>query len=131
MDAHLDDALDRAYESLNPSVWSRLRLPGTFKRESADVAQIQVDGAMLFERVNNTLKLLGDQYLARAYRLAAQRFHLASWEAAILRKLEVLDDIYSKMSDRASNLRMELLEWIIIVLIAVSIVIPFFAGPSY
>jgi hypothetical protein len=40
------------------------------------VAQMQVDSAMLFEGVNNALKLLGDQYLARVYRLASQRFHL-------------------------------------------------------
>ena len=37
---------------------------------------MQVESAVLFEGVNNALKLLGDQYLARVYRLASQRFHL-------------------------------------------------------
>jgi len=90
-----------------------------------------VDSAVLFERVNNTLKLLGDQHLARVYRLASQRFHLSDWDGAILRKLETLDSVYGKMSDRAATWRMEALEWIIIILIAVSIAIPFLGGNGH
>jgi hypothetical protein len=86
---------------------------------------MQVDSAVLFEGVNNALKLLGDQYLARVYRLVSQRFHLTEWDAGILRKLQTLESIYEKMSDQAVNWRMEILEWIIIVLIAVSIALPF------
>jgi hypothetical protein len=95
-------------------------------QDTTHIAQLQVDGALLFERVTNTLKLLGDQYLARVYRLASQRFHLEAWDASILRKLETLESIYSKMSNRTTTRRMEVLEWIIIVLIAVSIAVSFF-----
>ena len=49
------------------------------------IGQLQVESAVLFERVANTLKLLGDQYLARVYRLASQRFHLDAWDASILK----------------------------------------------
>ena len=66
-----------------------------------------------------------DQYLARVYRLASQRFHLAEWDTSILRKLHTLESIYTKIADRATNRRMETLEWIIIVLIAFSILLPF------
>jgi uncharacterized Rmd1/YagE family protein len=69
--------------------------------------------------------LLGDQYLARLYRLIAQRFHLTDWDASILRKLETLESIYQKISDQLVSRRMEVLEWIIIVLIAISIILPF------
>jgi uncharacterized Rmd1/YagE family protein len=75
--------------------------------------------------VNNTLKLLGDQYLARVYRTANQRFHLKEWDESILRKLETLESIYEKISDQASNRRMEMLEWVIIILIAFSIALEF------
>jgi uncharacterized Rmd1/YagE family protein len=87
-----------------------------------------VDSAILFERVTNTLKLIGDQYLARVYRLASERFHLAAWDAGIIRKLETLDSIYGKMADRAATRRMEVLEWIIIVLFAISIIISLLPG---
>jgi hypothetical protein len=127
LDRQLDVALDQAYASLSRKPWPRL---GGFEAESARIAQLQVDSAVFFERVNNTLKLIGDQYLARVYRLASRRFHFESWDAAILRKLQTLDGIYGKMADRAAARRMEVLEWIIIVLIAVSIVIPFLIGSS-
>jgi uncharacterized Rmd1/YagE family protein len=42
-----------------------------------------------------------------------------------MRKLQTLESIYGKMSDRAGTRRMELLEWIIIVLIAISIALSF------
>lgn len=125
LDEQLDTALDEGYAALarKPRL---LPLPGSHEKDSAHIAQLQVDGALLFERVTNTLKLLGDQYLARVYRLASQRFHLEAWDASILRKLETLESIYGKMSDRATTRRMEVLEWIIIVLIAISIAVSFF-----
>lgn len=128
LDHQLDDALDQAYEALSKRMWERLRLPGSFESDSTSIAQLQVDSAILFERVTNTLKLLGDQYLARVYRLASQRFHLESWDASILRKLQTLDSIYGKMTDRAATRRMEVLEWIIIILIALSIILTFLPG---
>jgi hypothetical protein len=125
LDEQLDAALDEGYAALarKPRL---LPLPGLHDRDTTHIAQLQVDGALLFERVTNTLKLLGDQYLARVYRLASHRFHLEAWDASILRKLETLESIYGKMSDRATTRRMEVLEWIIIVLIAVSIALSFF-----
>ena len=70
--------------------------------------------------------LLGDQYLARVYRIVSQRFHLEAWDASILRKLQTLESIYGKMSDRAGTRRMEVLEWIIIILIALSLAVSLF-----
>ena len=127
LDQQLDDALDASYETLSRRRWGPPRMPGVSRAELRDVGRLQVDAALLFEGVNNALKLLGDQYLARVYRLVSDRFHLAEWDASILRKLETLESIYQKMSDAASSWRLEVLEWIIIVLIAASIAIPFIA----
>ena len=129
LDEQLDQALDQGYEALTRTA-RLLSLPGSYHKHTTHIAQLQVDGALLFERVTNTLKLLGDQYLARVYRLVSQRFHLEDWNASILRKLETLESIYGKMSDRAGTRRMELLEWIIIVLIAISIVVSFLPWAS-
>lgn len=122
LDEQLDRALDEGYEALSRKP-RLLSLPGSHGKDTMHIAQLQVDSALLFERVTNTLKLLGDQYLARVYRLVSQRFHLEAWDASILRKLQTLESIYGKMSDRAATRRMEVLEWIIIMLIALSIVV--------
>jgi hypothetical protein len=125
VDQKLDRALDQAYEALSRRSWGLSRI---FKSSSADLrslAELQVDNAALFEGVNNTLKLLGDQFLARVYRLINRRFHLDEWDESILRKLETLESIYEKISDQASTRRMEVLEWVIIFLIAFSIALEF------
>ncbi|HWP57425.1 MAG TPA: hypothetical protein VNL14_06030 [Candidatus Acidoferrales bacterium] len=129
LDRSLDEALGRAYEVLARSKWSSV-----FSSDGEDmrrIGQLQVDSALLFEGVNNALKLLGDQYLARVYRLVSQRFHLAEWDEGILRKLQTLESIYEKISDRVSTRRLELLEWIIILLISISIVLPFLLGSEH
>lgn len=124
LDQRLDTALDRSYEVMSqPKSWRELRMPGRARAEMRKLARMQVDGAILFERVSNALKLLGDQYLARVYRAASQRYRLAEWNANILRKLETTGDIYQKLHDQSLGLRMEVLEWVIILLIAFEIVL--------
>jgi hypothetical protein len=132
LDHQLDEALDEAYRAVTQENRDRFRWPGSSDTNLRRIAGLHMDSAMLFERVTNTLKLLGDQYLARVYRLAAQRFHLQSWDTTILRKLDTLDNLYDKMAGQTGNRRMEILEWIIIILIAFSILVPFIPGfPGY
>ncbi|MBX3356260.1 MAG: hypothetical protein KF724_11260 [Phycisphaeraceae bacterium] len=147
LDDRLDEVLDRAYHELwlggakvgeetTPAKamhstgwrgafagWSR-----EARRDRRRLAALHMDSALLFEGVNNAIKLLGDQYLARVYRLAARRLHLAEWDAAILRKIETLQRLYEKTADEQATRRMEVLEWIIIILIALSIVVMFIPG---
>jgi hypothetical protein len=125
----LDNQLDRAMAGAYEAVQRRRGLGDLLShRAAADLRRIstfQVDSALLFEGVNNSLKLLGDQYLARLYRLAAQRLHLPEWDTSILRKLGTLETIYDKIADRRTTRRMEALEWIIIFLIAFEVVMSF------
>jgi hypothetical protein len=122
LDQQLDRALDEAYVQLSRRAAGLL---GFSKADLRRVAELQVHNAVLFEGVNNALKLLGDQYLARVYRIANRRFHIEEWDASILRKLQTLESIYEKIADQSATRRMELLEWIIILLIAVSIGLEF------
>jgi hypothetical protein len=124
LDDQLDTVLDRSYQALNRRLGTP-RLGLTPGRELRHIAELQMDSALLFEGVNNALKLIGDQYLARLYRLAAQRMHLPDWDASILRKLQTAESIYQKLADQQSSRRMETLEWIIIILIAFEVVMSF------
>lgn len=125
LDHDLDDALERAYEALLGRPGRRwLRSGATIiGPDLRSLARLQLDGAILFEQVSNALKLVGDQFLARVYALTSRRFHLADWDASISRKLQTIDGIYAKMTDRAASRRMEMLEWIIIILISLSILL--------
>lgn len=124
LDLELDRVVDTAYEALaraDRGVLRSLRPPGAgFRR----LGELQMESAIVFERVSNALKLVGDQFLSRVYGGASERFHFAAWDRAIGRKLEVIDGIYQKLSDRVMARRLELLEWIIIVLIGLSLALP-------
>jgi hypothetical protein len=127
LDAQLDTALDNAYEisNVSPPWWSQfLRRP--MRGELRRVAQRKVDSAILFERVSNAIKMLGDQYLARVYRQVSGRYRMNEWNAGILRKLDTIESIYQKAHDHSSGARMEALEAIVIVLIALEILIAVF-----
>ena len=67
---------------------SRSRLPASrgHDRPVCILGELKVEANGLFERTGNVLKLVGDQYLARVYRLLATRFHLPEWEKGIRRK---------------------------------------------
>ena len=128
LDQQLDDALERAYGLLSKPRFSPLRVSSLSGPDLQTLSQLQLDAAILFEQVTNALKLIGEQYLTRVYSLASRRFHLAEWDASITRKLQTLDGIYSKMAERTATRRLEVLEWIIIVLFTISIIISL--GPS-
>ena len=128
LDAALDRALDRSYEVVSkPRRFGALG-PSWSRRELAEIGSFEVEGAILFERVGNAIKLVGDQYLARVYRAASQRFRLAEWNAGVLRKLETIESLYRKVQDRASGARAEALEWIIIALIAIEVLFTLVPG---
>src|SRR5262249_38104461 len=125
LDEQLDGALARSYEALSRRRWRAGGRGRSYRADLERVAQWQAGSAIVFEGVNNALKLLGDQYLARIYRAASQRFHLPDWDANILRKLSTLESMYGKMSDHQTTQRMEVLEWVVIILIALEIVLAF------
>ena len=117
LDEQLDDQLEEAYGALTTGKKGDANL--------AKVARLQVDSAILYEAVENALKLLGDQYLARVYSLASAKFHLPEWNSSIRRKLDTLDSIYQKLSDGAAQRRSEILELVIVALILVEVVMGF------
>lgn len=126
LDHQLDASLDRCYEALSRSAAKRrFSFPAASNDDMREIGQLQVESAVLFEGVNNALKLLGDQYLARLYEQVAKRYHLDAWDESILRKLRTLESIYAKLEDAQSSARLEFLEWIVIVLIALELFIPF------
>lgn len=131
LDRTLDEVLVHAYALMQRHSQRRFWPRGPGPAGLREIALAQMDAAMLFESVDNSIKLVGDQHLARVYDLAAARVHLAEWDAAILRKLQTAESTYQKLGQFETGRRMEVLEIIIIVLIAVSILLPFLPGGGH
>lgn len=124
LDQRLDRLLEESYDGLARLSRFHLWHPWLGRRTQRRLAILRADSAVMFEGVNNAIKLVGDQFLARVYRLAAAKFHLPQWDTSILRKLQTAQEIYAMINDTRSARRMEVLELIIVLLIAVEIVMP-------
>ncbi|GIW89209.1 MAG: hypothetical protein KatS3mg108_3533 [Isosphaeraceae bacterium] len=126
IDDRLDDRLEAAYRRMRPD---RRRGALDWLRDSGaaaalrEVRELELEATSVIERVDNALKLIGDQYLSRVYALASTRFHLGGWEQSVRRKLETVGDVFDLLTQQASVRRLEFLEVVVIVLIAMEIVL--------
>jgi hypothetical protein len=125
IDDRLDDRLEAAYRLIRPE--RRRRRPPRFWRLHGDavrqIREMEIEATSLFERVDNALKLIGDHYLARVFEVASGRFHLRDWQQSIRRKLETVGSVYDLLVQQAGGQRMEALEIIVVLLIALEIVL--------
>ena len=125
IDNRLDASLAQAWRVIQPLTRRTLPFWRMFDRPLRVIGELKIEANDLFERAGNVLKLVGDPYLARVYRLVAARFHMETWETSIRRKLEVVEGVYGVVSDQARDFRMEFLELIVIILILVEVLLAF------
>jgi hypothetical protein len=123
IDDRLDHALARAYRLIHRAAQTHLPIWRHHSVPLRVLGELRVEATGLFERTGNVLKLVGDQYLARVYRLLGARFHLREWERSIQRKLDVIEGVYQVVSDQTISFRTEFLEIVVVVLIFLEIVL--------
>ncbi len=120
-DQQLDARLAEAYRLIHPLARTWLPFWRSLSRPMRELGDLRIEAHAVSDRASNVLKLIGDQYLARVYRLLAARFHLDEWEQSIRRSLDVVEEVYRTISDQAATYRAEFLEIIIVLLIAFEI----------
>ncbi len=121
VDAILDERIERLYDAVERrSAMAFLR--GDYERLSREAGSLYLEFSEYVERVENSLKFVGDLYLATIFRAAAGRFRLREWEESIGRKLTALARISELLHAEVNVRRSHLLEIVIIILIAYEIV---------
>lgn len=125
-DAVLDAELPRMYDRVQAT---RAR-PGIFLGRRfapllSDLQTLVADSTELVERVENSLKVTDDVYLARIYSAALEIFRGRSWRAGIDRKLGIIRDTYTMLNAESQATRSEALELAIVLLIVFDIVAAF------
>jgi hypothetical protein len=125
IDSRLDESLQAASRIIQPLTRSRLPYWRMHERPLRVLGELKVEANGLFERTGNVLKLVGDPYVARVYRLVAKRFGMETWIEGIQRKLEVAEGVYQVVSDQAGSFRTEFLELIVVLLILIEIILAF------
>ncbi len=121
-DARLDAELDALYASEDRRSFGPLARKAAFAAAER-LRYLIVDVLELTDRSSNALKITGDAYYARLYRIAAKRLGLGDWQRLLDAKIQTVNELYRFSADDAQNARAQFLELIVIILIAVEIVI--------
>jgi hypothetical protein len=87
----------------------------------ADLQRLVADSTELVERVENSLKVTDDVYLARVYSAALEIFRGRVWRNGIDRKLAIIRETYAMLNAESQAARAEALELAIVVLIVAEI----------
>ncbi|MCX8202633.1 MAG: hypothetical protein N3G74_02415 [Candidatus Micrarchaeota archaeon] len=120
----LDKEIDIAYDEISPSK-SALAFVALdpFSKTLNKLEEVKLDVTQVIERVENALKLVGDPYLAKVYSAAADSFKLSKWKESVRGKLDIIEGFYNTIVNRIQNIRMLILEAMIVLLFIVDIII--------
>ena len=122
-DEMLGRKLDELYDTMEKKRESVINL---FKDSYADIAADSSRKYMEFSeflgRVENSLKTVGDPYLAVAFRVSAVEFHFDDWKKSISRKMETLAQISQILHGEVNTRRSHWLEIVVILLIAIELI---------
>ncbi len=125
-DELLDAELPRMYDLINDVRRTNVLVaPRRFSTLARRLYTLVAEVTEFSEKLDNALQATGDVYLARIYAGALDLFRVHTISAAVDRKLAILRETYSALHDEASSARGELLEILVVVLIAMELVLPF------
>lgn len=124
-DELLDEFLASIYDELQKNrnksrVW---RSP--YKAMIRRVLATLLEMSEFIERVDNSLKIIGDFYLAKVYEGAVRRMRIPVWQASVTRKQHLLTQTYQLLKGEVDTARSLTLEASIVALIVVELVLAF------
>jgi hypothetical protein len=121
---YYDDLLDRRLSELYDEVETRRQRiwRSQFGAISKYANTRFLEFSEFMERIDNSLKVVGDFYLAVIFRAAVRRFRIVDWEQNITRKINLLARVSDLLHGEINVYRSQLLEIIIILLILFEVI---------
>lgn len=127
-DAMLDAELPRMYTRVAAARRGGIsRLGRRYAPVLGELQTLVADSTELVERVENSLKVTDDVYLARIYAAALEIFRGRVWRGGVDRKLSIIRDTYGMLNAEAQASRAEALEIAIVLLIVAELLLALFA----
>lgn len=121
---YYDDLLDRRLNELYQAIEvKKTNLLGSrFLQLSHEANTRFIEFSEFIERVDNSLKVVGDFYLATIFRAVTRRFRLPDWEQSITRKMNLLARVSELLQGEVNVQKSTWLEIIVILLITFEVV---------
>ncbi len=119
-DDQLDKQLNVLYKAIQqkaPSVFT-----ANYSKFAKDASLIYIDMSEIIERIENSLKIIGDFFYAKIFRTSTQRFRVQDWQQSVDKKLKNLADISVIFQNEINEKRNQMMEIVIILLIAIEVV---------
>jgi hypothetical protein len=117
-DSVLDRELNTIYDEVNQAKrpWWAL-FSSRYGKLRRHTLALLLELGEFTERVENSLKIIGDFYLARIYRGAVRRFRIEDWEHSVYRKQGLVAQVYNLLKSEVDTDRLLWLEITVVLLI--------------
>ena len=120
---YYDRELTREMEKMYDDIEQADRMSPFFRGRQyhaimAKLMETSAEISEIIEKVDNLIKVTEDVYYARVYATALKVLRSGQWSESVSRKMRVIKENYSMLSDEVRIQHSNSLEWIIIILIA-------------
>lgn len=116
----IDLKLSQVYKSIRTSKKTLFR--NQYEKYAKESALLYIEFSDVLDLVSNSVKFIGDTYYAQIYRLAMQRFRVPDFFTTVKHKLTSLGEVSRLFSSEINERRNQVMELIIVLLIAVEVV---------
>ncbi|HVX00587.1 MAG TPA: hypothetical protein VHA52_09170, partial [Candidatus Babeliaceae bacterium] len=130
-DRVLDQQLNTIYEREVKSVPLKAYLPfigSALNDPVSELGKLRVDISVITERLESSIKLVGEPYYSEVYSLLTQKLDLQNWKESIQNKLAIIHDISTVYQSKIDARRDDLLSILVILLIFLELLLAIFKG---
>jgi len=121
-DSLMDRELEEIYDGIQrraPGMAVRGKLLYTVQR----LNRLMIEVYDLREKIRNALKLVGEMYSARIYRMISDQLRLERWDQAVEDKLSISQNVYKVLLEELNQRRSVTLEVVIVLLILLEVIL--------
>ncbi|MDD1675369.1 MAG: hypothetical protein LUQ17_01625, partial [Methanomicrobiales archaeon] len=113
-DRELTRQMEKMYEDIETAeqLWRFWRIR-QYQTIMTNQMEIYAEISEVIEKVDNLIKVTEDVYYARVYETALKVLRSKQWSESVSRKIEVIQDNYSMLSDEVRILHSNFLEWVV------------------
>ena len=127
-DNYLDVIIQKAYGDLGKE---KTLFMLRYRNKLNNLLYIKLEITEVVDKVENSLKLVGEPFLLRYIPWQLKKFYIDTWKSSVRSKLNALENIYESLSTQVQNDIMLILEVSIVLLFIIDLIGLFFFRSAF